>query len=1072
MRAWRSTEVDQPAIFYSIKAFDHVPVLRVKATQAAEPCGDGLLPDDLPNVIKKRSWMAQAKSCSCDDGELAKPMRALAIGYLSRRLVLLGTIICSMLVGLEAWHEWDQRAVDIQQTETAALNVARAVAREADATFRLAETVLFGIAERLQGGRWSPQTLAQLSRSMATATRALDSVGGLFVYDAEGHWIASSLDQIPLGVNNADRAYFQYHKANPSLAPHLSEPIRSRSSGAWIILVSRRLQNPDGSFAGVVAATVDVEHFVERLSGFDVGSGGAIALLTREGRILARQPFLGDQIGRDVSASPLFAKDLPNRSSGVGRYVSPIDGSARFAGFATASVFPVVAYAAISEQEALASWRASALGRAAILVVLLTALAALGLRLVRDVRQRERAEAELAQSEERYRAVTEAQLREARAHADSTTATSVAILAQLAEGVIVTDAVGRITLVNKAAAEIHGVARLDVEPDAYSDSYHLYTEDGRPHPPLDLPLARAVKGQKVRSARWRVRRPDGTEVLVIGSAQPLLDQAGAQIGAVLTVRDDTARDAAEKSLRDLNASLAQRVAERTREAETARELAEAASQAKSEFLASMSHEIRTPLNGVIGYADLLLDEEDLGSTARQHADRIRSAGAALLTVVNDILDFSKIEAGQVELYAQPFRLDSLIDNTLSIVRGLATSKRLIIEADIGEEVPNGLIGDQDRLRQILLNLLNNAVKFTHAGTVKLAITCLADAADATILRLAVTDTGIGIPEEKRARLFQRFSQVDGSIQRTFGGTGLGLAICKSLVELMDGEIGVESALPHGSTFWFTARFGCGDNLIVPQTLEAPRVPAARPAHILLVEDLEINQELARSVLEAVGHRIDVVENGADAIQAVQATRYDLVLMDIQMPGMDGITATRHIRELDHPANRIPIIAMTANVLPQQVSQFRAAGMNDHIGKPFKRDEVFATVERWMGEPTMSMAAAPSVTPKLVLDREIYEEMLDLVGAEKMLRLIGDLAVQLAERFGHACLRSQDPHRLASEAHKVISAAGFLGFSELSGLCAELEDACKAGRDLDALLEQVQTARQHVLEEIEQLRQAA
>ena len=215
-------------------------------------------------------------------------MRALATGYLSRRFVLLGMLICSMLVGLDAWHEWDQRAADIHQTETSALNVARAVAREADATFRLADTILFGITERLQNGGRSPEALGRLSRSLATATRSLESVGALFVYEAEGNWIASSLAQLPPGVNNADRAYFQYHKTTSALTPHLSEPIQSRSSGAWIILVSRRLQNSDGSFAGVVAATVDVERFFQRFSGFDVGPGGAIALLTQEGRILAR----------------------------------------------------------------------------------------------------------------------------------------------------------------------------------------------------------------------------------------------------------------------------------------------------------------------------------------------------------------------------------------------------------------------------------------------------------------------------------------------------------------------------------------------------------------------------------------------------------------------------------------------------------------------------------------------------------------------------------------------------------------------------------------------------------------
>ncbi|MBE7203631.1 MAG: PAS domain S-box protein, partial [Parafilimonas terrae] len=334
-------------------------------------------------------------------------MRPPATGHLSRRLVLLGAIICSTLIGLEAWHERDQRAADIRQVETSSLNVARAVAREADASFRLADTILFGIADRLRIVGRSPEALARLSQSMALGARSNDGVGALFVYDADGNWIASSLDRIPPGVNNADRAYFRYHQANPSLAPHLSEPIRSRSSGAWIILVSRRLENPDGSFAGVVAATLEVERFIQRLSGFDVGSKGAIALLTREGRILARRPFSEDLIGRDMSATPLFQVGLPARASGVGRNVSPIDGTTRIDGFATAGMFPVVAYAAVSEDEALASWRAGALARATTLGFLLAALAGLGLRLLRDVRRRERAEGELVRSEERYRLLAE-----------------------------------------------------------------------------------------------------------------------------------------------------------------------------------------------------------------------------------------------------------------------------------------------------------------------------------------------------------------------------------------------------------------------------------------------------------------------------------------------------------------------------------------------------------------------------------------------------------------------------------------------------------------------------------------
>ena len=978
-----------------------------------------------------------------------------------------------MLVGLEAWHEWDQRAVEIQQTETAALNVARATAREADATFRLAETVLFGIAERLQNGGRSPEALRRLSQSMSTATRSLESVDGLFVYDAEGHWIASSLDQIPPGVNNADRAYFQFHKDSASLAPHLSEPIRSRSSGSWIILVSRRLQNPDGSFAGVVAATVDVERFVEHLSEFDVGSGGVIALLTREGRILARQPFLVDQIDRDVSASPLFREDLPQHSSGVGRYLSPIDGKPRFAGFATASVFPVVAYAAISEDEALASWQASALGRVSIFVLLLAVLVGLGLKLLRDVRWHEQTEIELAQSEERYRAATEIQLQEAQARATSTTATSAAILAQLAEGVIVTDAVGRITLVNKAAAEIHGVARLDVEPDAYSDTYRLYTEDGRPHPPLDLPLARAVDGQVVRGARWRVRRPDGTEVLAIGNAQPLLDQEGAQIGAVLTVRDDTARDAAEMALRDLNASLAQRVAERTHEAETARELAEGANQAKSEFLASMSHEIRTPLNGVIGYADLLLDEPGLGGRARQCGERIRSAGAALLTVVNDILDFSKIEAGQFEITVRPFSPIALIDNAVSIVREFATTKGIGLDVKLDPALPAWLAGDEDRLRQVLLNLLNNAIKFTAVGRVALHVTVDAGT-DPVRFCVTVTDTGIGIPADKRDRLFQRFSQVDGSYRRGYGGTGLGLAISKSLIEMMDGAIDVESVEGQGSTFWFEVEL---QRAQAPQTVlfNAGINPPRTGRHLLLAEDVPLNQDLARALLEAAGHTVDVVADGAEAVRAVQARHYDLVLMDVQMPVLDGMSATRRIRNLESPASAVPIIALTANVLPQQVAEFRAAGMTDHVGKPFRRDELLAAIDRWARLPDglsqATIGALSALSPAVdaaALDSAMLTEMKESFGADRFGTMLSLLARELTERF-----RPGDTARdqIAYDAHALVSAAGSLGFVGLSSLCREVETAARTGVDLTLLIERLEEQRATTLRVIEGLRAA-
>lgn len=682
---------------------------------------------------------------------------------------------------------------------------------------------------------------------------------------------------------------------------------------------------------------------------------------------------------------------------------------------------------------------------------------------LRDITQRKAMEEALRESEERYRSVIEAQLQEARERADFTTATSAAILAQLAEGVIVTDAAGRITLVNKAAAEIHGVARLDVEPDAYSDTYHLYTEDGRPYPPRDLPLARAVAGEMVRDARWRVRRPDGTEVLATGSALPLVSQDGAQIGAVLTVRDDTARDAAESALRDLNASLAQRVAERTREAEIARELAEAASRAKSDFLASMSHEIRTPLNGVIGYADLLCEETCLGSGARQHAERIRTAGAALLTVVNDVLDFSKLEAGQVEIVPRAFAPVALIDNTVSIVRGSAAAKGLALGVSVDPCVPRWLLGDENRLRQVLLNLLNNAVKFTARGRIDLRVVAGALTEGAIHLRCSVSDTGIGILADKRDRLFQRFSQVDGSIGRDYGGSGLGLAISKALVERMGGVIGVESEAGRGSTFWFALDLPVS-TIPAMATQALPMGGAHVGRRLLLAEDVPLNQDLARTILQGGGHAVDVVSDGAAAVAAVQVHHYDLVLMDVQMPGTDGLCATRQIRALSTAAARVPIIALTANVLPQQVAEFRAAGMDDHVGKPFRRDTLLAAVDRWTAEGSAGSKINTTI------DLSMFQEMKAAVGQEQMVGLLAMLADELAQRFGPSS-SAHSREQLARDAHAMISATSMVGFCALADLCRRVEEACRAGHAYEPLLTELLTRSAEVIEEIGSLRAA-
>lgn len=551
---------------------------------------------------------------------------------------------------------------------------------------------------------------------------------------------------------------------------------------------------------------------------------------------------------------------------------------------------------------------------------------------------------------------------------------------------------------------------------------------------------------------------DGLYRWHLGQGKPMRDEHGKIVQWVGVCADIHDAKESEQSLQAVNDALGLRVMQRTSELHEAKEAAEAANRAKSEFLANMSHEIRTPMNGLLGMTDLVLESE-LDDEQRSYLSMAKSSGEALLRLINDILDFSKIEAGKLELEATEFPLRESLEHWMRPLRFRGEQKGLELRTEVASDVPDALVGDPLRLRQIVQNFVDNALKFTNRGSIVIEVESHLAGHDEYCLHFSVTDTGIGIPKEKQRSIFGAFEQVDGSTTRNYGGTGLGLAIVSQLVQQMRGTIWIESQVDEGTTFHFTAWFGLGAGEGVPalhrepeatETI-APSIETSTPAlHILLAEDNAVNQALAAALLTKRGHTLSHAANGREAVQLAGAGFFDLILMDVQMPEVDGFAATRLIRkcEEEQGSTRVPIVAMTAHAMAGDRERCLAAGMDDYLSKPLQKKELLALLQRVASRrqpiaPELESSSSP-VESRSLRGTSVYsrEKLLDEfdVDEELLQRMIGLFQENTPRMLQEVreSVEQRDANHLSRSAHALLSSLGTFGATKAFQLAQELE----------------------------------
>jgi PAS domain S-box-containing protein len=719
-----------------------------------------------------------------------------------------------------------------------------------------------------------------------------------------------------------DREGFQVHLHGQADILFVGRPIPLRGTADWGIPISRRIDLPDGRFGGVVVLIIDARQVGSFYQDMSPGSHGVTEVVRLDGLSIVRVTAThGLTVGDDMSQSPLTLAARTEPSGWV-RTESASGGPARYFAFRRLGTYPLYVTAGMSQDDILLAWRSSTrwfavIGGAATVVIFGFVCV-----IFRQVGRLQRYTTALSTSERRFRSFAEV----------------------AADWFWEQDEGLRFTYISENIERYTGT-----RPDAYlGRTIGELIAITDPEAAAEAQPNWVQRDQPIKGFHIRRRDRNGQWHDLSINAEPVLDEAGRFQGFRGVGRDVTAEVAAQQEIL------------------RARDAAETATLAKSAFLATMSHEIRTPLNAVLGLAGLILDDEPL-PRHRPMIEAIQESGEYLLVLLNNILDFSKYGAGRLELEEAPFEPRTMVAATVQMLAARVEAKGLALTATVDDSLPQSLRGDAGRLRQVLINLLGNAIKFTDTGDVTLRIEVHETRTDGIVIRGVVTDTGIGIKPEILPTLFQEFQQGETSIARRYGGSGLGLAICRQLVERMGGTIAVESEPGRGSMFWFTALLqedraeaapsGAGDARTSLERIEAAIAAREPKLRVLVAEDNATNLFVTMRILRKLDIEAESVGDGIEAIAAVKARHYDLILMDMQMPNMDGLTATRNIRALPHAAASVPIIALTANAFAEDIRQCRDAGMNEFLAKPFSIAALTMMIGKYLDVSAQSGIAA-------------------------------------------------------------------------------------------------------------------